>query len=96
VRCLALAAEQLSMQDHYDFSMRTVKASIVCAGELKHSNPDAPEVGLTYRAIVECNVPKLVQVPDEDRTSPPPLAAPPSAHQPLLPDRTLAGGPARL
>ena len=60
VRCLTLAAEQLSQQEHYDFGMRTVKACLKSCGELKSCEPEATEVGLTYRAIVECNVPKMV------------------------------------
>ena len=60
VRCLSLASTQLSNQDHYDFSMRTIKAVLVAAGELKRKQPRSSEVGLTYRAIIDCNVPNAV------------------------------------
>ena len=37
-----------------------MKTVITAVGELKRAEPNSSEVGLTYRAVVECNVPKLV------------------------------------
>ena len=48
-----------SAQDHYDFGLRSVKAVIVAAGKLKRAQPTTPEAGLTYRAIIDCNLPKV-------------------------------------
>ena len=62
VRCLSLASEQLSACDHYDWGLRSAKAVITAAARLKRSEPDAPEVGLAFRALVECNVPKITSV----------------------------------
>ena len=59
VRCLSLAAELLSPQSHYDFGLRCVKAVVVAAAEIRRREPSVPEVRVAYRALVDCNVPKM-------------------------------------
>jgi dynein heavy chain len=46
-----LAEEQLSKQNHYDFGLRTLKAELVMAGELKRGSPDVPENVVLMRAL---------------------------------------------
>ncbi|KNC52665.1 dynein heavy chain domain-containing protein [Thecamonas trahens ATCC 50062] len=68
VNCFKLAAEQLSSQDHYDFGMRTIKAVLSTAGGLMRASRaslgramnDDDEALILYRALSDCNVPKLV------------------------------------
>jgi hypothetical protein len=46
-----LAQEQLSRQNHYDFGLRTLKAVLVMAGELRRGSPDLPENVVLMRAL---------------------------------------------
>src|SRR4051812_10365604 len=46
-----LAAQQLSKQDHYDFTLRSVKSVLVTAGALKRSDTEMPEDLLLLRAL---------------------------------------------
>jgi hypothetical protein len=46
-----LAREQLSKQNHYDFGLRTLKATLVMAGELKRTSQDLPENVMLMRTI---------------------------------------------
>lgn len=59
VQSLRLSSEQLSTQSHYDFGMRSVKAILVAAGNLKRKFPNDKESSLIMRAICDCTVPKF-------------------------------------
>ena len=52
-----LSSEQLSKQEHYDFSMRAVKSVLVMAGCLKRESPDNPENITLIRALRDSNLP---------------------------------------
>lgn len=54
-----LAAAQLSKQNHYDFGMRTLKAALVMAGELRRANPDIHEEYIIMQALRDMNLPKF-------------------------------------
>jgi dynein heavy chain len=55
-----LAAQQLSKQDHYDFTLRAIKSVLVTAGSLKRNDPDMPEDLVLLRALRDTNLPKFV------------------------------------
>ncbi|PNF33091.1 Dynein heavy chain 10, axonemal [Cryptotermes secundus] len=55
-----LTQEQLSKQNHYDFGLRTLKAVLVMAGELKRDSPDLPENVVLMRALRDMTLPKFV------------------------------------
>jgi len=58
VTCLHLSSEQLSHQEHYDFGMRTLKAILTAAGEIKRETPLELEEIIILRALCEINLPK--------------------------------------
>lgn len=55
-----LATQQLSKQDHYDFTLRAIKSVLVTAGGLKRVDGEMPEDLVLLRALRENNLPKLV------------------------------------
>ncbi|KAM7539583.1 hypothetical protein Aperf_G00000039574 [Anoplocephala perfoliata] len=55
-----LAERQLSKQYHYDFSMRTLKAVLQMAGELRRREPESDEISVIIRALRGVNLPKLL------------------------------------
>ncbi len=55
-----LAGQQLSKQDHYDFTLRSVKSVLITAGSLKRDDLEMPEDLLLLRALRDNNLPKLV------------------------------------
>ena len=56
----SLSSEQLSSQDHYDFSIQAVKSVINAAGILKRDQPNTNEDTLVYRALLDVNKPKFL------------------------------------
>ncbi|EUB64627.1 Dynein heavy chain 10, axonemal [Echinococcus granulosus] len=55
-----LADRQLSRQHHYDFSMRTLKAVLQLAGELRRRKMNFDEATVIIRALREVNLPRLL------------------------------------
>eukprot|EP01116_Phalansterium_solitarium_P023771 TRINITY_DN849_c1_g1_i4.p1 TRINITY_DN849_c1_g1~~TRINITY_DN849_c1_g1_i4.p1 ORF type:complete len:3887 (-),score=1955.58 TRINITY_DN849_c1_g1_i4:123-11783(-) len=55
-----LAAQQLSKQSHYDFTLRAIKSVLVTSGALKRADPQMPEDLLLLRALRDMNLPKFV------------------------------------
>lgn len=56
-----LMEKQLSKQDHYDFSLRNIKAVLVQAGNLKRENFPGTESQLCLKAMMDMNLPKFVK-----------------------------------
>lgn len=56
-----LMEKQLSKQDHYDFSLRNIKAVLVQAGNLKRENFPGSESQLCLKAMKDMNLPKFVK-----------------------------------
>ncbi|CUG06458.1 dynein heavy chain, putative [Bodo saltans] len=56
-----LMEKQLSKQDHYDFSLRNIKAVLVQAGNLKRENFPGTEPQLCLKAMMDMNLPKFVK-----------------------------------
>jgi len=56
-----LMDKQLSKQDHYDFSLRNIKAVLVQAGNLKRENFPGTEEQLCLKACSDMNLPKFVK-----------------------------------
>jgi dynein heavy chain len=56
----SLAKGQLSKQNHYDWSLRALKAILVMAGRLKREDSKKNEDELLMRAIHDMNAPKFV------------------------------------
>ena len=56
-----LMEKQLSKQDHYDFSLRNIKAVLVQAGSLKRENFPGTEEQLCLKAMMDMNLPKFAK-----------------------------------
>eukprot|EP00658_Telonema_sp_P-2_P059069 TRINITY_DN4775_c0_g1_i4.p1 TRINITY_DN4775_c0_g1~~TRINITY_DN4775_c0_g1_i4.p1 ORF type:complete len:137 (-),score=54.14 TRINITY_DN4775_c0_g1_i4:112-522(-) len=56
-----LMEKQLSKQDHYDFSLRNIKAVLVQAGNLKREDFPGTESQLCLKAMMDMNLPKFVK-----------------------------------
>ncbi|RNF10287.1 1-beta dynein [Trypanosoma rangeli] len=56
-----LMEKQLSKQDHYDFSLRNIKAVLVQAGNLKREDFPGTESQLCLKAMRDMNLPKFVK-----------------------------------
>ncbi|KAH9593471.1 Dynein heavy chain [Trypanosoma melophagium] len=56
-----LMEKQLSKQDHYDFSLRNIKAVLVQAGNLKREDFPGTESQLCLKAMSDMNLPKFVK-----------------------------------
>ncbi|PFH34693.1 ATPase family associated with various cellular activities (AAA) domain-containing protein [Besnoitia besnoiti] len=61
IKFYRICSEQLSQQQHYDFGLRSVKAVLVLAGELRRQDPTASEERLLLQAICDANEPKFVE-----------------------------------
>ncbi|KYN43305.1 Dynein heavy chain 10, axonemal, partial [Trachymyrmex septentrionalis] len=55
-----LASEQLSKQTHYDFGLRSLKAVLNTAGQLKKTSNDLPENVVLMRALRDMNLSKFI------------------------------------
>ena len=55
-----LMTQQLSKQDHYDFGLRSLKAVLNMAGNLKREDPDLQEELILLRALRDMNMPKFI------------------------------------
>jgi dynein heavy chain len=71
VTLYSLMIQQLSKQDHYDYSLRSLRGVLVCAGALKRSttppsgaptDPKLLEDFIVLRAIRDMNLPKFIKV----------------------------------
>jgi len=55
-----LMKKQLSKQDHYDFSMRSVKSVLNASGRIKRDRPECDETTAIIKAIRDMNLPKFI------------------------------------
>lgn len=55
-----LADRQLSQQRHYDFSIRTLKAVLQLAGEIRRREMNLDEISVIVQALREVNLPRLI------------------------------------
>ncbi|KAG1668463.1 hypothetical protein FOA52_005236 [Chlamydomonas sp. UWO 241] len=61
IAIMELSQQQLSKQDHYDYSLRSFVIPIArAAGSLKRIDPDASEEVILYRTMLDLIKPKLV------------------------------------
>jgi dynein heavy chain len=58
-RLYKLCEEKLSKQKHYDFGLRTLKAALVMAGELKRDDAKRNEFGILMKALRDMNTPRF-------------------------------------
>lgn len=54
------ARDQLTKQHHYDFGLRSMKAVLIIAGQIKCCDNDTDEELILMRALRDANTPKLV------------------------------------
>lgn len=54
-----LAAEQLSSQRHYDWGLRSIKATLKLAGETRHHRAHLSEFVIVIQTLREVNLPRL-------------------------------------
>eukprot|EP01105_Mastigella_eilhardi_P001895 TRINITY_DN122_c1_g4_i2.p1 TRINITY_DN122_c1_g4~~TRINITY_DN122_c1_g4_i2.p1 ORF type:complete len:4382 (+),score=1298.66 TRINITY_DN122_c1_g4_i2:875-14020(+) len=55
-----LCKEQLSQQDHYDFTLRSIKSVLVTAGAIKRRDQQMPEEIVLLKSLRDMNLPKFV------------------------------------
>eukprot|EP01107_Rhizomastix_libera_P003543 TRINITY_DN1618_c0_g1_i1.p1 TRINITY_DN1618_c0_g1~~TRINITY_DN1618_c0_g1_i1.p1 ORF type:complete len:3854 (-),score=1122.51 TRINITY_DN1618_c0_g1_i1:31-10566(-) len=55
-----LCIEQLSRQDHYDFTLRSIKSVLVTAGSIHRADPEMPEDLVLIKALKDMNIAKFV------------------------------------
>jgi dynein heavy chain len=60
-----LCDEKLSKQMHYDFGLRTLKAALVMAGELKRDDGKREEFGIIMKALRDMNTPRFTNEDQE-------------------------------
>ncbi len=65
VTLYSLMIQQLSKQDHYDYSLRSLRGVLVCAGSIKRSGADYAEDFIVLRAIRDMNLPKFIKTDAE-------------------------------
>jgi len=58
-RLYKLCDDKLSKQQHYDFGLRTLKAALVMAGELKRDDGKRNEFGILMKALRDMNTPRF-------------------------------------
>ena len=56
-----LCSDRLTFVNHYDFGMRSMCSVLKVAGNLKRADKSVNESSIFYRALIDCNVPKLIQ-----------------------------------